>query len=46
MNKEAAKLEIIIEQCDKHAQRLDYAFGQIAFLLPFTSENVGRLKDE
>lgn len=46
MNKEEAKLKAIIEQCSKHTQRLDYAYSQITFLLPFTAENVGRLKDE
>ena len=46
MNKDEARLKIIIGQCDKHAQRLNYAYSQIAFLLPFTVENVNSLKDE
>ncbi|MDT0647425.1 Cthe_2314 family HEPN domain-containing protein [Zunongwangia sp. F260] len=46
MNKEAVKLEAIVGQCGKHVQRLNYAYSQIAFLLPFTAENVDRLKDE
>ena len=46
MNKDAVKLKAIIQQCNKHAQRLNYAYSKIAFLLPFSAENVSRLKDE
>lgn len=46
MNIGTVKLKAIIEQCSKHAQRLDYAYNQIAFLLPLAADDIARLKDE
>lgn len=46
MKKDVIKFLSIVEQCRKHAERLDYAYSHIAFLLPFSAEKVRTLKDE
>lgn len=46
MNKEKIILNKIIAECNTHAEMLNYAYGQMEPLFPFTGENVRTLEKE
>ncbi len=39
-------LASVIDECRKHQLRLEYAYGKIVPILPFTISNAGDLSDE
>jgi hypothetical protein len=46
MKKEIGILKSVVEECKLHATRLDYAYSNISFLIPFNAKKVERLKAE
>jgi hypothetical protein len=44
--KEEKLLKRILEECDKHRHRMNYAYRQLASLVPFDNEKIKDLNDE
>lgn len=46
MNKNEQIWHALVQECQKHVEILDYAYGKLQYLLPFTAETMRRLTME